>query len=381
MSKYKKKNTFSLEGSIENSNFDFCKNFKWFLILPLVIIVVGIVLLCTVGFNLGYDFTGGSAITIYVDSDGQFSDQAYDVDEDFSEIKQIINSVLKKHGLSASSIQKIEISEESDGNVDLNLLGKDAVIVKYQNDISLDADEIEALNDEIRLELLKAFGFVLDDDTLESLEGQDVLTLVSEAEITSSSVTTETIMRSVVAFILAFIFVLAYIWLRFDFACCLSAFLTFFHDFFVTVALLLICQVQINVNFIVAVVAVLVYSILNNIILFDRIKNEIAFLNNNEKKIENNSVANIAVKNSTLRLILTTLIAVVVGLMFVAIGVSGVREFAFPIIIGCLAAFYSSNFITPGLWAIVYKPKKKKKQNKKKKSKDDTVVSIENAVD
>jgi SecD/SecF fusion protein len=50
--------------------------------------------------------------------------------------------------------------------------------------------------------------------------------------------------------------------------------------------------------------------------------------------------------------------------MITVIGVSDIREFAFPIMIGILAGFYSSVFITPGLWAIAYKPRKRKKSKK-----------------
>ena len=68
MNKFKSLKKFSLDNKIENSKFDFCKNLKWFLIAPLLIILIGIVLLCTLGFNLGLDFTGGTNITIYIHS-------------------------------------------------------------------------------------------------------------------------------------------------------------------------------------------------------------------------------------------------------------------------------------------------------------------------
>ncbi len=383
MSKYKKNSKFSLDSKIENSNFDFCKNLKWFLIAPIIIILVGVVLLCSVGFNLGIDFTGGTNMTIFIDSEGTYSSQSYDVDEDFSEISSIINSVLKKHGLSASSIQKIEISESSDENVALGIVGSDAVIVKYQNDSSLDSDQIAEVNDEIRLELLKAFGFVENDDsvTLESLEGESVLALVSKGEVTSASVTTEIIMRSVVAIIVALALVLVYIIFRFNFLSSLPALLVLFHDFAVTLSVMLICRVQINITFVAALIVAMVYSLYNTIVLYGHIRDEVKMAQNNDKKIDNVTIANTSVKSTMLRSVLTSSIAVVLVLMLIIIGVSGVREFAFPIIVGILVSFYSSTFITPGLWAVVYKHKKRNKIKSKKEKKNESVVEVETVTD
>ena len=73
MTKYKKKSKFSLDDKIQNSKFNYCKNLKWFLIAPIAIVLVGIIILSTLGFNLGIDFTGGSNMTIFVDKDQTYS--------------------------------------------------------------------------------------------------------------------------------------------------------------------------------------------------------------------------------------------------------------------------------------------------------------------
>ena len=68
------------------------------------------------------------------------------------------------------------------------------------------------------------------------------------------------------------------------------------------------------------------------------------------------------------RSILTALTTFVSIFMITVIGVADIREFAFPIMIGILAGFYSSVFITPGLWAIAYRPKKGKVVTMKKET-------------
>ena len=72
-----------------------------------------------------------------------------------------------------------------------------------------------------------------------------------------------------------------------------------------------------------------------------------------------------------LRSILTGITTFIMIFMITVIGVADIREFAFPIMVGILAGFYSSVFMTPGLWAIAYRPRKRKKKNNssgKKKS-------------
>ena len=108
----KKIKHFSIDDKIANSKFSFTKNLKYFLIAPIIITIIGIVLLCTLGFNLGFDFTGGTNMTVYTNGErlenGAFSEQSYDVDndEDYNTVLGKIDSVLSEFGLEASSYQK-----------------------------------------------------------------------------------------------------------------------------------------------------------------------------------------------------------------------------------------------------------------------------------
>ena len=48
---------------------NFTKNFKYFAILSAVIILAGIVMACTVGANIGVDFSGGTLFTLEMGQD------------------------------------------------------------------------------------------------------------------------------------------------------------------------------------------------------------------------------------------------------------------------------------------------------------------------
>ncbi len=361
MSKFKKLKSFSLDETVEKSKFDFCKNLKWFLIAPLVIILVGIILLCTVGFNLGIDFTGGSNMTIFIDEKGAYSETKLDADKDAKIIKKKIQDVLNKHDLKITTLQSTTIDAE-----DLGISKGSAIIVKYQNDNSLETEEIEAINDQIRIELLKAFGYITEADgdvDVGNIGEFDKAVLVQNGGVTTASASAELMMKSFIALLVAVALILIYIAIRFEFTSGLAAILALFHDILVTASVVLICRIQVNVAFIAALITILGYSINNTIIIFDRMRDKTKIAKNSNEKIDNKIIANNAVKETMLRSILTGITTFIMIFMITVIGVADIREFAFPIMVGILAGFYSSVFMTPGLWAIAYRPRKRKKKN------------------
>ena len=136
MAKFKKNKKFSLDDAIQNTKFNFAGNLKWFLIVPILIVLIGVILVSTLGFNLGIDFTGGSNVTIMLDKEGAYVVENFDSEllgsSDLGKVEQRVNGVLKEYGLTLSTIQKTKIGENNNAK-ELGIVGKDAVIVKYQN--------------------------------------------------------------------------------------------------------------------------------------------------------------------------------------------------------------------------------------------------------
>lgn len=368
----KKVKHFSIDDKIANSKFSFTKNLKYFLIAPIIITIVGIVLLCTLGFNLGFDFTGGTNMTIYTNGErlenGAFSEQSYDVDkdEDYNTVLEKIDSVLGEFNLEASSYQKTTIDINADRGLGFVISDGGAVIVKFQNG---DGD-VEEINNKIRLALMEEFGYIslpentdimsLDDSTVQSyIDGTNYSALIANGGVTTASASNELMMRSFLALLVAIVLILIYVAIRFELTSGLAAILALFHDIIITSSIMLICRVQINSAFIAALITILGYSINNTIIIFDRIRENVK-MSKNLGKINNFEVADRSVRQTLTRSILTTLTTFIMIFFVTVIGVSDIQEFAFPIMIGILSGFYSSIFLTPGLWAIAYRPSKKK---------------------
>ncbi len=367
MSKFKK-TRLSFDERISNIKFDFCKNLKWFLIAPILIVVVGVILLCSVGFNLGIDFTGGSNMTIYIDNDATYGEKL-DINADGGKIEKMIQEVLSEHNLKISTIQNTQI------DIDELFISKgDAVIVKYQNDNSKTTEEIEAENELIKSEMLAKFGYDTEIDS-------DYAKLVTNGGVTTATASSELMMKSFIALLVAVVLILIYVAFRFELTAGLAAILALFHDVLVTGSIVLMCRIQINVSFIAALITILGYSINNTIIIFDRMRGDVKSARKANEKINNAAVANRAVKDTMLRSLLTGITTFVMIFMVTVIGVPDIREFAFPIMIGILAGFYSSVFLTPGLWAIAYRPRKRKsnyeaKKSGNKKQQEEVVVEV-----
>ena len=368
----KKIKHFYIDDKIANSKFSFTKNLKYFLIAPIIITIIGIVLLCTLGFNLGFDFTGGTNMTVYTNGErlenGAFSEQSYDVDndEDYNTVLGKIDSVLSEFGLEASSYQKTTIDINADRGLGFVISDGGAVIVKFQNG---DGD-VEEINNKIRLALMEEFGYIslpentdimnLDDSAVQSfIDGTNHSALIANGGVTTASASSELMMRSFLALLVAIVLILIYVAIRFELTSGLAAILALFHDIIITSSIMLICRVQINSAFIAALITILGYSINNTIIIFDRIRENVK-MSKNLGKINTFEVADRSVRQTLTRSILTTLTTFIMIFFVTVIGVSDIQEFAFPIMIGILSGFYSSVFLTPGLWAIAYRPSKKK---------------------
>ncbi len=358
----KKKTRFSIDNLIENSKFSFTRNLKYFIIAPIVIIVVGIILLCTLGFNLGFDFTGGTNMTIYLNDatsgSSEFSDQSYNLEDNYDEVVDKINNVLANYDVNLSSIQTTEINIDADRGYSFTIVNGDAIIIKFQNG-DMTEEEVESQNNEIQLALLQEFGYFDGSATTDDLTSNEFAAFVANGGVTTASATSQLLMNSFIALLVAVILILIYVAIRFEITSGLAAILALFHDILITTSFMLIFRIPINTPFIAALITILGYSINNTIIIFDRIRENVK-LSKNLGKIDNYAVADNAVRSTMMRTILTTVTTFIMIFFITVIGVSDIQQFAFPIMIGILSGFYSSNFLTTGLWAIAYRPSKRK---------------------
>ncbi|MBQ6382227.1 MAG: protein translocase subunit SecF [Clostridia bacterium] len=165
--------------------------------------------------------------------------------------------------------------------------------------------------------------------------------------------------NAVLSVLIAAVLMLIYIAIRFDLNSGLSAVFGLIHDVLIMLSFMVIFRavIQMNSSFIAAALTIVGYSINNTIVIFDRIRENAKKLPTTAKE----EVANLSVKESLGRTVLTTLTTLITIVALCILGVPSIREFALPIIVGILSGVYSANLINPYIWAALEEKRQARK--------------------
>ena len=119
------------------------------------------------------------------------------------------------------------------------------------------------------------------------------------------------------------------------------------------VAFMFIFHLEISSTFIAALITIIGYSINNNVVIFDRIRENLKLMPGEEI----NKITNVSIMQSMTRTIITTLTTFIVVFALIFVGIGGITDFVLPIVVGLVASFYSSVFVSSPLWAVFNKKK------------------------
>ena len=271
-------------------------------------------------FNYGIDFRGGTSTNVTFNED-------YSLDRISKEVVPVVESVTGEAG---TQTQKVEGSNE--------------VIIKTR---TLSVDEREKLNSA----LAQNFGVDAEKITAESISG---------------AVSSEMKKDAVVATVIATILMLLYIWFRFkDFRFATSSVLALVHDVLVVIAFYALLRWSVGSTFIACILTIVGYSINATIVIFDRIRENKALLSKATKE----EIINTSVTETLTRSIYSSLTTFIMIFVLFIMGVSSIREFALPIMVGIVAGTYSSVFLSSIFWYIFSNRFDKKIEQKKEEQK------------
>ena len=298
---------------VDKDNKPFLKLAPKAYILSLVVIGIGIAAMIFNGasgkgaFAYALEFSGGTSTEVVFEG-GKVPGN--------DEIREFINGIIPSSNADVTQI-----------------VGEDAVVIKTKS-----------LNDEERTKLREGF--------------------VEKYKVTKDNITNENISGAVsgemkrsalMSVIAATICMLIYIIIRFrNIAFGTSAVLALIHDVLVVATLYALIRMNVGNTFIACMLTIVGYSINATIIIFDRIRENMA-----EKK-RGETIAEIVDKSITQtfsRSINTTITTLIMVAVLFVMGVSSVREFSLPIIVGLICGAYSSICITGTLWYFFVKKK------------------------
>lgn len=255
--------------------------------------------------NYSLEFQGGTSTTI------PFS-QAMTIGEIDADVKPVVSEVIGSNEIQAQQVQ-----------------GSNDVVIKTRE---LDLETRQALNKA----LAEKFGV---DET------------AITAENISSSISSEVRADALTAVVLASVLMLLYIWFRFkDLRFAASAVTALVHDVLVVLAFYAVARISVGNTFIACMLTIVGYSINATIVIFDRIRENLAAAG---KKDDLKEIVNRSITQTLTRSIYTSLTTFIMVAALFVMGVASIKEFALPLMVGIVCGAYSSVCITGALWFVL----------------------------
>ena len=267
--------------------------------------------------NYSLEFKGGTSTNV------TFNDNLTLAEID-SEVVPVVSDII---GGGAIQTQKVQGSNE--------------VIIKTK---TLTVEQREAVNQAL------ADKFAIDTEKI-------------TAETISSTISSEMRSDAILAVVIATICMLIYIWFRFsDVRFAASSVIALVHDVLVVLAFYAVVKVSVGSTFIACMLTIVGYSINATIVIFDRIRENMTTVSRKEDLQE---LVNKSINQTLSRSIFTSLTTFVMVAALYVLGVTSIREFALPIMVGIICGTYSSVCLTGAMWYVFRTKFAKKQQNKK----------------
>jgi len=187
---------------------------------------------------------------------------------------------------------------------------------------------------------------------------------VAESQITSetisSTISSEMKSDTIIAVAVAIVCMLIYIRIRFkDLRFGVSSIIALLHDVLVVLAFYAVAKVSVSNTFVACMLTIVGYSINATIVIFDRIRENMAVMS---AKDDLKDVVNKSITQTMSRSIFTSLTTFIMVAVLYALGVTSIRDFALPLMVGIVCGTYSSICLAGSLWYLFRTKIKPKKQ-------------------
>ena len=319
----------------ERKSINFLSKSHLFVIISVVLIVCGFVFMginaAKTGGMLNYslEFKGGTSTSV-------------ELSENMT-IEEIDNQI-------TPHIEEIT----GDGDVQIQKVeGGNQIIIKTRTLEDAERDKLDSL-------LVESFNAV---------EGS------LESETISATISGEMKKESIIAVSIAVLFMLIYIWIRFsDFRFGIASIACLVHDVLVVLAFYAVARISVSSTFIACMLTIVGYSINATIVIFDRIRESlkeeklrIESMGSRRKKkrkgeevnpdnvLNVKEIVNTSITQTLSRSIFTSLTTFVMVLLLYILGVTSIKEFALPLMIGILCGTYSSVCLAGTIWVFLRK--------------------------
>ncbi|WP_440444231.1 protein translocase subunit SecF [Phascolarctobacterium sp.] len=286
--------------------FSIVKRYKIFFAITITFLIIGLGSMIVKGFNMGIDFTGGSIMDL------QFQ-KSVSVAE--------VRDVLKERDL---------------GNAIIQLESSDSAVTSAKGVLI----RTGVISDEQRQQVMADLKSKLGDFEIQRVEN------------VGATIGGELIQQAILAIVLSWVLMIAYITIRFEFRFALAAIIALIIDVTVTLSYFSLFHVEMDSSFVAALLTVVGYSVNGTIVIFDRIRENLKIHRRSESMTEmvDNSIWQ--TMGRSIYTVGTSLFAVVSIFLW---GGETIRNFAFAMLVGFSSGAYTSTLLAGPLWMLLRK--------------------------
>lgn len=278
----------------ESMPFHFIKLRKIWYAISVLILIPCIISLFSQSLNQGIDFTGGTLLDL------KFSNPA---------TTEQVRGVLNEFGIEGATIQQS---------------AEDSFLIRTRE---LTEEESSGVISELNSKLSEVT--VLRDERVGPVMGRELIS------------------KAFQALALASVLILIYVAWRFEFKQGVAAIIAVLHDVLLVVGVFSILQFEVDSSFIAAVLTIVGFSLMDTIIIFDRVR-ENTHLKKKGEVLED--IVNRSLWQTMSRSINTTLAIVILLLALLLFGGMTMRHMVLALMIGIISGAYSSIFVAAPLW-------------------------------
>lgn len=279
------------------------KNFKYYIILTLILLSTGLGSILINGFNLGIDFEGGNIIDVTFEKPITVS---------------AVRDVMEKHNLGNSIIQ-LDITKDATES-------KSAII------------RTGIIDENTRQGILS--------DLQSSIGNYNV----NRIEHVGATVGSELVRQAFIAIAISWLLMIIYITIRFEIRFAIAAILALLIDVLMVIGWFGFFHLEIDSSFVAALLTVIGFSVNGTIVLYDRIRENLKSHKPSESLTD-------LVDNSIMQCLTRTLYTNFMVLFTVAsimiFGGETIRNFAVAMFVGFSSGLYTSIFLAGPLWKLL----------------------------
>lgn len=292
---------------LADTKIDFMKVHKVALIASVVFIIASTALIFSKGLNFGIDFSGGILM----------------------EVRAPSATTQKMRGVLTHKVKDVQIQ---------NIGEKDFLIrIAKSNDSKVSqAEEIKKIQ-----EILN--------QNFAAIEYRKV-------DYVGPQVGSELIQKGFMALLMSFVFIMIYIWIRFDWQFGIGGIFALLHDSFLTLGFYAVTGLEFNLTSIAAILTVIGYSINDSVVIYDRIRENLR----KYKKMDLVDLINSSLNSTLSRTVLTSGATLLSLLALVLFGGEVLKSFSQAALFGIFVGTYSSIYISAPI-LLYLDPRKKKK--------------------